>query len=120
MISPSHHWDAARLDGIDAAALLLGNSPAVRGAPWYWSDRYGHHIEVVGDLVGNGSSGAPFDVVRPGNAVFRVDGDVLLGAASIDDPMTVRAARRMIDRRVQVDREALADPSLSLRRMLRA
>ncbi|PAY23681.1 hypothetical protein CEY15_07255 [Dietzia natronolimnaea] len=34
--------------------------------------------------------------------------------------MTVRAARRIIDRDVRVDRDALADPSVSLRRMLRS
>ncbi|MBA8815251.1 pyruvate/2-oxoglutarate dehydrogenase complex dihydrolipoamide dehydrogenase (E3) component [Microbacterium halimionae] len=118
-IEASDHWDAARLDGMDAAALLLGTTPALRGTPWFWTDRYGHHIEVVGDLANAGLTGAAIDIIRAGTAVFRVDGDLLLGAASIDDPMTVRAARRIIDRGVRVDRDVLADPSVSLRRMLR-
>nr|WP_243845278.1 oxidoreductase C-terminal domain-containing protein [Microbacterium halimionae] len=104
---------------MDAAALLLGTTPALRGTPWFWTDRYGHHIEVVGDLANAGLTGAAIDIIRAGTAVFRVDGDLLLGAASIDDPMTVRAARRIIDRGVRVDRDVLADPSVSLRRMLR-
>ena len=109
------HWEAARLDGQDAAARLLGRAPAPRGAAWYWTDRYGSHIEIVGNLVGEG-----VEIVRPGVAVFRVEGDRLVGAATVDDPMTVRAARRIIDRDVRVDRDALADPSVSLRRMLRS
>ncbi|MGZ0712809.1 FAD-dependent oxidoreductase (plasmid) [Coraliomargarita sp. W4R53] len=118
-IAAQDHWDAARLDGQAAAVRLIRQDPQPRGAAWYWTDRYDHHVEVVGDLVSVGASGAAIDVVRPGKAVFRVDGDVLLGAASIDDPMTVRAARRIIDRGKPVDTKALADPSISLRQMLR-
>ncbi len=114
VLAATAHWDTARLDGTDAAARLLARDPAPRGAEWYWSDRYGSHIEIVGDLVGEG-----VDVIRPGVAVFRVEGDRLLGAASIDDPMTIRAARRLIDRRIPVDPSALADPTVSLRQMLR-
>ncbi|WP_458041984.1 MULTISPECIES: NAD(P)/FAD-dependent oxidoreductase [Bacteria] len=114
VLAATAHWDAARLDGMDAAARLLGQAPAPRGAEWCWSDRYGSHIEIVGDLVGEGA-----DVIRPGTAVFRVAGDRLLGAASIDDPMTIRAARRIIDRGVSVEASALADPTVSLRQMLR-
>jgi 3-phenylpropionate/trans-cinnamate dioxygenase ferredoxin reductase subunit len=115
VLPPTAHWEAARLDGQAAAARLLGRPTEPRGAAWYWTDRYGAHVEIVGDLVGKGE-----EIVRPGVAVFRVDGERLLGAASIDDPMTVRAARRIIDREVRVDQEALADPSVSLRRMLRS
>ena len=114
VIAASAHWDAARLDGMDAAGSLLGRDPAPRGAEWCWSERYGSHIEIVGDLVGAG-----VDVIRAGTAVFRVAGDRLLGAASIDDPMTIRAARRIIDRGISVEPSVLADPTVSLRQMLR-
>lgn len=114
VLAPTAHWDAARLDGADTAARLVGRDPEPRGAAWFWTDRYDAHIEIVGELVGDGE-----EVVRPGVAVFRVDGDRLLGAASVNDPNTVRAARRIIDRGVAVDRAALADPSIPLRQMLR-
>jgi NADPH-dependent 2,4-dienoyl-CoA reductase/sulfur reductase-like enzyme len=118
VLAPTAHWDAARLDGADAAARLLGRAPEPRGTDWYWTDRYDAHIEIVGDLVGTESSGAD-EIVRPGVAVFRVAGDRLLGAASVNDPNTVRAARRIIDRGVGIDRTALADPSIPLRQMLK-
>ncbi|CAH0239319.1 MULTISPECIES: FAD-dependent oxidoreductase [unclassified Microbacterium] len=114
VLAPTAHWDDARLDGADAAARLLGRDPQPRGAGWYWTDRYGSHIEVVGDLTGRGE-----DVRRARTSVFRIEGDRLMGAASIDDPMTVRAARRIIDRGVRVDPAVLADPAVSLRQMLR-
>jgi len=114
------HWEAARLDGAAVAADILGGGTPARGADWYWSDRYGAHIEVVGRLVGDGT-----EVVRwaaPGRpaAVFRVADGLLVGAASIDDPMTVRAARRLIDQRVPVAETQLADPGVRLRDLLRS
>lgn len=114
------HWEAARLDGISVAADILGGTAPARGADWYWSDRYGVHIEAVGRLVGTGT-----EVVRwaePGRpaAIFRVAEGLLVGAASIDDPMTVRAARRLIDQRVPVTEAQLADPGVRLRDLLRS
>lgn len=109
------HWEAAQLDGHDVAAAILGVEVSPRGTDWFWSDRYGHHLEVVGDLGGAGR-----EVVRPGPhpTVFRVSDGMLRGAASVDDPMAVRAARRLIDRGVPVDPERLADPDVPLRSLL--
>ena len=41
------------------------------------------------------------------------------GAASVDDPMAVKAARRIIDRAILVDPEALADPAVPVRSLAR-
>ena len=43
----------------------------------------------------------------------------LRGAASIDDPMTVKAARRIIDRGIVVDAAALADPAVPVKSLAR-
>lgn len=110
------HWEAAQLAAHAVAAAIVGVDPPRPTAAWYWSDRYGIHLEVVGRLVGDGD-----EVLRDGapDAVFRVADGVLVGAATIDDPMTVRAARRVIDRRVPVDPARLADPAFELRALLR-
>lgn len=115
LAAPRGHWDAARLDGQTVAAAILDRTPEPRGADWFWSDRYGHHIEVIGDMTGDGR-----EVVRPGPhpAAFRVKDDRVLAAASIDDPMSVRAARRLIDRAVPVDVDQLADPGVPVRSLL--
>lgn len=114
----AEHWEAAQHDAARAAAHILGQEPPAKGAPWFWSDRHGHHIEVVGsfrgdpELVWRGSAGiAPF-------SVFAVDGDRVLGAFAVDDTKVVRAARRLIDREIPVDRDALADPAVDARKLL--
>ncbi len=112
------HWEAAQLDGQAAAAAMLGLAKPARGAPWFWSDRHGAHLEMVGRLVGEGTV-----VTReagPHPSVFLLDDGLLVGAASIDDSNVVRAARRIIDQRIPVTSDELADPSVSLRSLLKS
>lgn len=113
------HWEAARLDGVAIAADILGTAAPSRGADWYWSDRYDVHVEVVGRLVGDGVEVVRWAQPDQPTAVFRIADGLLIGAASINDPMTVRAARRLIDQRVPVTEAQLADPGVRLRDLLR-
>lgn len=118
LLRREEHWEAAQLSGQHAAYGMLGLEAPPRGAPWFWSDRHGIHLEAVGRLTGPGDV-----VIRPGAdhpSVFLVDEGVLAGAAAIDDAMTVRAARRLIDQHIPVSPEELCDPSVPLRSLLRA
>ncbi|MGN6218752.1 MAG: NAD(P)/FAD-dependent oxidoreductase [Microbacterium sp.] len=112
------HWEAAQLSGEHAAYAMLGLPVPERGAAWFWSDRHGVHLEAVGRMTGPGTV-----VLRASSgrlAVFLVDDGRLVGAAALDEPMTVRAARRLIDQRVPVAASDLADPAVTLRSLLRA
>ncbi len=112
------HWEAAQINGRAAAAAMLGLPAEPRGAPWFWSDRGGVHFEMVGRLTGGGTT-----VVRDSGeypATFLIDDGLLVGAASINDPNVVRAARRIIDQHIPVTADELADPSVSLRSLLKA
>lgn len=115
---PEEHWEAAQLDGQAVARAMLGLDLPSKGCAWFWSDRHGVHLEAVGRLSGDGDT-----VVRDGDGhptVFLLHEGVLVGAAAIDDTMTVRAARRLIDQRIPVNPDALADPAVPLRSLLRA
>jgi len=112
------HWEAAQLSGQHAAYGMLGLDIPARGASWFWSDRHGCHLEATGRLNGSGDM-----IVRDGGthpAVFLVEEGLLQGAAAIDDNQLVRAARRIIDKRVPVSADDLANPQVSLRALLRA
>lgn len=116
----SEHWDHAIQSGTRAAAALLDQPAPAGQTAWFWSDRHGVHVEGAGSLVGDGElvhrrspEGAPV-------ASFLIGPDGLLrGAAAIDGGLTVRAARRIIDRRIAVDPRQLADPDVELRRLAR-
>lgn len=113
------HWEAAQLSGQQAAHGMMGLPVPTRGAPWFWTDRYGVHVEVVGRLSGSGEA-----IVREDGggrrAFFLIEEGLLVGAAAIDDPNTVRAARRLIDQRVPVDARLLGDPDIAVRSLLTA
>jgi hypothetical protein len=115
----SEHWEAARNDGARAAAAILGSDPPAVTAPWFWTDRYGVHVEVVGglgdagELVSRGVFGkVPF-------SVFGVNDGRVVGAVSVGDSMATRAARRMIDRGLQPNLAQLADPRTDIRKLVR-
>ncbi|WKD61581.1 Benzene 1,2-dioxygenase system ferredoxin--NAD(+) reductase subunit [Corynebacterium ciconiae DSM 44920] len=114
------HWENAVHTAQTAAATITGKDLPQHSAGWFWSDRYGVHVEGVGDMS------------LPGNTVVREDRDghpavafrlnaqgQVVGAAAIDDSMAVRAARRMIDRGISPDPDKLADPSQNLKKLSR-
>lgn len=118
----AEHWEAALHDGQRAATTILGIEAGGETAPWFWTDRYDLHVEVVGEMhdpdsehenVVRGTLGErPF-------SVFTLRGERVIGAVAVDDPNAVRAARRMIDRGVDVRASDLADPATDLRKLLR-
>lgn len=112
------HWESAMHEGQTAAAGILGVELPEHGAPWMWSDRHGVHVEVVGDMTAGAPALREVDG-RPAMA-FRLAADGrMLGAAAIDGGVSVRAARRIIDRRIVVDPAQLADPAVALKKLMR-
>lgn len=119
LLRRAEHWEHAMNTGATAAAALLGLDLPKHGVSWFWSDRHGVHVEGVGSMVGEGATivrekdGEPF-------VVFKLDADgYLAGCAAIDGGLAVRAARRIIDRRIPVDPEQLADPAVDLKKLAR-
>ncbi|CAM3855689.1 nitrite reductase [Micrococcus flavus] len=121
---PAHaarHWEPALHSGQDVAAAILGEDVSDRGAPWFWSDRHGVHVEGVG-LMLPVPGGRIVDRSVRGTVVasFALDAaGRMTGAASVDDPMAVKAARRIIDRGIVVDPDRLADPDVPVKALLR-
>ena len=109
------HWEAAQLDAQELAALLLGQEPGPRGAPWWWSDRYDVHVEGVGRMTGDGTT-----VFRGPNVAFHLVSGLIVGAVSVNDANAVRAARRLIDQHIAVVAAELTDPAVPLRELLRS
>lgn len=118
LLDRTEHWEAAAHDAGRAAASILGTPPPANTAPWFWTDRHDLHVEAVGapasgEAVVRGIFGAaPF-------SVFTLHGSRVVGAVSVNDTAAVRAARRMIDRSIDVDSARLADPATDLRKLLR-
>jgi 3-phenylpropionate/trans-cinnamate dioxygenase ferredoxin reductase subunit len=115
----SEHWEAAQLDGQRAAARILGIAPPADTAPWFWTDRYDIHVEVVGELD-NATRFAHRGVLgQPPFSVFGLRDGRLVAAVAVDDSTAVRASRRIIDRGIPVDPDELTDSTTDLRKLLK-
>jgi 3-phenylpropionate/trans-cinnamate dioxygenase ferredoxin reductase component len=119
-LPPSEHWDAARNEGRSAAAAMLGHTPPEPRSPWFWSDRYGVHLEVVGAFLDGdvtvvrgrfGSDSFTSLAVRAGRCV---------GAVAINRSAEMIAVRRIVEGGVPVDIDQLSDETVDLRALARA
>lgn len=117
LLRRAEHWENAMFTGQTAAAAILDQELPRRGASWFWSDRHGVHVEGVGTLSGDGTRvHRETDGVPTTTFLLNADG-TLAGCAAIDSGLTVRAARRIIDRGIIVEPGKLADPSVPLKKL---
>ncbi|WAP51711.1 FAD-dependent oxidoreductase [Arthrobacter sp. ATA002] len=119
LLRRAEHWEHARNTGATAAAALLGQELPVHGAPWFWSDRHGVRVEGAGSMAGAGLMVIREKDGLPAAAFLLDEYGRMAGCAAIDGGFTVRAARRIIDRRIPVDPTLLADPAVDLRKLAR-
>ncbi|GAA3325186.1 NAD(P)/FAD-dependent oxidoreductase [Paeniglutamicibacter sulfureus] len=119
LLRRGEHWEYAMNTGATAAAAILEQDLPVHGASWFWSDRHGTHVEGVGDMNAEGTTILRINEGEP-VAAFRIAADGrMLGAAAIDGGLTIKAARRIIDKGIIVQAAALADPGIQLKKLAR-
>jgi 3-phenylpropionate/trans-cinnamate dioxygenase ferredoxin reductase component len=51
-ISRVEHWDNALRQARHAARTLMGEAAAYQPVPWFWSDQFGHKLQLAGDAAG--------------------------------------------------------------------
>ncbi|WP_433622233.1 NAD(P)/FAD-dependent oxidoreductase [Nocardia sp. CA-120079] len=119
LLPRAEHWEAAQHDGQRAAATILGTPPPPTTASWFWTDRHGVHVEVVGDMAAAQHTVLRGTVGDLPFAAFGLTGTRVVGAVGANDAAAIRAARRLIDRNIEVRADQLADTGTDLRRLLR-
>jgi NADPH-dependent 2,4-dienoyl-CoA reductase/sulfur reductase-like enzyme len=112
------NWRHAQDQGAIAGRNAAGANDAYRMVPSFWSEQYDLYIQGVGWPVQDSER-----VRRPlpgnGALVFEIRDGRLAYAMGINAQRDIAAARRLIERGVQVDRAALADPAQPLATMLK-
>jgi NADPH-dependent 2,4-dienoyl-CoA reductase/sulfur reductase-like enzyme len=112
------HWQRAIEQGTNAARALSDKDVAAPEVPWFWSDQFDRHLEVVGEM-----RGADREVVRGqplagDGSVFAVREGRVIGAATCNRPKEARAAMRLIRAVKPVREEQLADEATDLRKLV--
>ncbi len=113
-------WQHAQNQAITAAKAMCGIEEPYTQVPWFWSDQYDVNLQMVGlperwsELVVRGDTGA-----LAFTAFYMNDGYVV-GANSVNSARDIPIARQMIQRKAKVDPATLADPEVSLRKLLKS
>jgi 3-phenylpropionate/trans-cinnamate dioxygenase ferredoxin reductase component len=86
------HWHAAREGGERAARSMLGLDIGPDPAPWVFSEVAGHAVDVVGAV----DPWTEERWLRSGSVLAYLDGDRLVGIASLDGGVPVEQARELV------------------------
>lgn len=106
--SQQNAGDQARI----AARTVCGLPPAPAAVPTFWSDQYGHALQIAG-VAGPGDR----EVVRRdpaggGLSVLTLRGDLLTSVQAVDRPRDFAAGRKLLARRARLGPpEALGGPA---------
>ena len=93
----SEHWDAAARQGAQVARAILGLEPLPPALPSFWTDQFGHRIQLVGDASNGDEVTFAGDTVAPDfTAMVRRDGVVVAGM-TVNQPRAIPKLRREIE-----------------------
>jgi 3-phenylpropionate/trans-cinnamate dioxygenase ferredoxin reductase subunit len=112
------NWRHAQDQGAVAGRNAAGASDIYRTVPSFWSEQYDLYIQGVGwPVAGTRRVRRPL----PGSAAltFDVSDGRVVGALGINVQRDLAAVRRLIERHVPVNEDALADPAQPLAAMLK-
>jgi 3-phenylpropionate/trans-cinnamate dioxygenase ferredoxin reductase subunit len=114
------NWRHAQEHGAVVGRNAAGGDAPYSVAPSFWSEQYDLYIQGMGWQPAQPSRRVR-RVIGPSAAmVFELDGDRIAYAMGINAQRDIAAARRLIERRVPVDANELADPGKPLNAMLKA
>ena len=113
-------WQNAQNQAITAAKAMCGVEETYAQVPWFWSDQYDVNLQIVGlpeawgEVVIRGDT----DVLT--FTAFYLNDGCVVSANAVNSARDMPIARQMIQRKAKVDSAALADPDVSLRKLLKS
>ena len=113
-------WQNAQNQAAAVARALCGEPAPYAEVPWFWSDQYDINLQSVGVaerwdrlIVRGDMAGGAF-------SAFYLNNGKLVAANAINSARDIPIARRLIATNATLYADALADPALSLRDILRS
>ena len=117
-------WRHAHDHGAVAALNMIGKQTPYQGIPWFWSDQYDLGLQVTG-IIPDEAVFARRELPNGALVLFHFDRSRRLAGASgigVGNAIAkdIKVAEKLIERRISPAPEALADPSISLKGLLKA
>lgn len=93
----SEHWDAASRQGVQVARAILGLEPLPSALPSFWTDQFGHRIQLIGDASGADAVTISGDTVAPAFTALVSRNDVPVAAMAVNQPRAIPPLRKRIE-----------------------
>jgi 3-phenylpropionate/trans-cinnamate dioxygenase ferredoxin reductase subunit len=114
-------WANAQNQGIAAAKTIAGTPTPYRDIPWFWSNQYDVNLQFLGLPDPLSRTVLRGDPAQDCFSLFFLDEDNRIsGVVSANAMRDLRAAKRMMERRVRVDPQSLADEACAMKDLLAA
>jgi NADPH-dependent 2,4-dienoyl-CoA reductase/sulfur reductase-like enzyme len=105
-----HHWDNALQGAKVVAANVLGGAVVYDPVPYFWSEQFGHMVQVAGQW-GPGDE----QLARGEDGVLWLRGDRIVALFTVDRPRDLAQGRKLIEAGTPVDRAKAQDPGTALK-----
>ncbi|RAG81473.1 NAD(P)/FAD-dependent oxidoreductase [Streptacidiphilus pinicola] len=105
-----HHWDNALQGARVVAANVLGGEVDYDPVPYFWSEQFGHMVQVAGVI----DAGAE-PLARGGTTVLWLREGRLQAVLTVDRPRDLTQGRKLIESGAALDPAKAADPDTQLR-----
>ena len=109
------HFQTAIRHGEAVGRSLAGQGRPFAEAPWFWSDQYDLNLQYVGGALPWDATLVRGRLDQPPFTVLYLREGRLVAAAGVNDGRTIGQLRRLMEARVEVEPERLADPATDLR-----
>ena len=103
-----------------AARAMLGRGTPECQVPLSWTEIAGRRMQMIGDLAGPGAVVVRGDPSAGSHTFFRIDGDRVVAAVSVDAARDFVTARRLVEMATTVKIAVLCDVNNDLRGLTRA
>jgi 3-phenylpropionate/trans-cinnamate dioxygenase ferredoxin reductase subunit len=113
------HYQTAHRQGTATGRAMVGEGAPFAEAPWFWSDQFELNLQYVGAGVAWDRCVVRGRIGRPPFTACFLREDRLVGAFGADDGRTIGHVRRLLEARVEVTADQLADPGVDLKRLSR-
>jgi 3-phenylpropionate/trans-cinnamate dioxygenase ferredoxin reductase subunit len=114
------NWRHAQEHGAVVGRNAAGGDAAYNVAPSFWSEQYDLYIQGMGWPGAHPGKRVRREIGPNVMMLFELNGPHLAYAMGINAQRDIAAARRLIERRVPVDADDLADPAKPLAQLLKA
>ncbi len=113
------HYQNAQNQGAHAGRAMLGSEEPYRDLPWFWSDQYDLNLQMLGHPDDDAERIVRGSIPDRDATVFWLRGPRMVAAVALNRPRDIGAARRLIQRGIDVDATTLQDAETDLRELVR-